>query len=79
MAAVRRELKKYDLDNVYIVDEIENGDVGEAGTGSRMNHNGNNTMVSDAEIVDIQSPQQPKRVVPYAHVAELIGKLEAPK
>ena len=51
------------------MDEIENGDVGEADTGSRMNQDGDNSMVSDAEIVDIRSPQPPKRVVPYAHVA----------
>ena len=37
MAAVRREFEEYDLDNAYNVDGIENGDVGEADTGSRMN------------------------------------------
>ena len=69
MAAVRREFEEYDLDNAYNVDGIENGDVGEADTGSRMNQDGDNSMVSDAEMVDRQSPQPPKRVVPYAHVA----------
>ena len=69
MAAVRREFEEYNLNNAYNVDEIENGDVGEADTGSRMNQDGDNSMVSDAEMVDIRNPQPPKRVVPYAHVA----------
>ena len=43
----------------------ENEDVGEADTGSRTIQDGDNSRDSDAEMVEDQSPQQPKRVLPY--------------
>ena len=39
---------------------VENGDVGEADTGSITNQDGDNSRNSDAELVEDKSPQQPK-------------------
>ena len=51
--------------------------VGEADTGSRTKQDGKLSRNSDAEILEDQSPQQPKRVVSYAYIAEVFDKLEA--
>ena len=43
----------------------ENRDVGEVDTGSRTSQDGDNSRDSDAEMVEDQSPQLPKRVLTY--------------